>query len=142
MWRLETDLGLWADENQTATEQYGHFIQVNKDVTAAVVPPLTRKKPLQINNDPRVVQARNKAKEKHWNYPIDTSEENRLDYEKAKREIDNTYAALLKDQLEDTIKRIEDADINGKHSQSWKLINKVTGRKSICSGQTRRRHAS
>ena len=53
------------DENQTATEQYGHFIQVNKDVTAAVVPPLTRKKPLQINNDPRVVQARNKAKEKH-----------------------------------------------------------------------------
>ena len=124
-----------ADENQTATEQYGHFIQVNKDVTAAVVPPLTRKKALQINNDPRVVQVRNKAKEKHWNYLIDTSEENRLDYEQAKREIDNTYAALLKEQLEDNIKRIEDVDINGKHGQSWKLINKVTGRKASVQGK-------
>ena len=124
-----------ADENQTATEQYGHFIQVNKDVTAAVVPPLTRKKPLQINKDPRLVQARNKAKEKHWNYLIDTSEENRLDYEQAKREIDNTYAALLKEQLEDKIKRIEDTDINGKHGQSWKLINEVTGRKASIQGK-------
>ena len=124
-----------ADENQTATEQYGHFIQVNKDVTAAVVPPLTRKKPLQINNDPRVVQVRNKAKEKHWNYLIDTSEENRLDYKQAKRGIDNTYAALLKEQLEDKIKRIEDADINGKHGQSWKLINEVTGRKASVQGK-------
>ena len=127
-----------ADKNQTATEQYGHFIQVNKDVTAAVVPPITRKKPLQINNDPRVVLVRNKAKEKHQNYLIDTSEENRLDYEQAKREIDNTYSALLKEQLEDKIKRIEDADINGKHGQSWKLINEVTGRKASVQGKLER----
>ena len=89
-----------------------------------------------------MVQVRNKAKEKHRNYLIDTSEGNRLDYEKAKREINNTYAALLKDQLEDKIKRIEDkikriedAYINGKHSQSWKLINEVTGRKASVQGK-------
>ena len=82
-----------------------------------------------------MVQARNKAKEKHRNYLIDTSEENRFDYEQAKREINNTYAALLKEQLEDKIKRIEDADINGKHCQSWKLINEVTGWKASVQGK-------
>ena len=82
-----------------------------------------------------MVQGRDKAKEKHWNYLIDTSDENRLDYEQAKREIDNTYAALLKEQLEDKIKRIEDTDINGKHGQSWKLINEVTGRKASVQGK-------
>ena len=124
-----------ADDSQTATELYEHFIEANEVATAELVPPATRRKSDLINKDPRVVQARSKAKVIYREYQINSTEENRIAYEEAKRDIDNSYARILEEQLDNKIKEIEQADKNCKHGLSWKLINDVTGRKTSTQGQ-------
>ena len=47
-----------ADDNQTATERYEHFIVANQEVTQELVPEVAGRKSGLLNKHPRVVQAR------------------------------------------------------------------------------------
>ena len=47
----------------------------------------------------------------------------------------NLHATILEEQLDDKIKKIEQADKNSKHGLSWPLINEVSGRKTSAQGQ-------
>ena len=133
---VRNKFNMLADDSQTATELYEHFIEANEVATAELVPPATRRKSDLINKDPRVVQARSKAKVIYREYQINSTEENRIAYEEAKRDIDNSYARILEEQLDNKIKEIEQANKNCKHGLSWKLINDVTGRKNIYARST------
>ncbi len=123
------------EDSLTATERYENFIMANQEATADLIPPVTRSKADLINKDPRIVQAREKSRSLYRKYQLDPTEDNRLSFEDAKRNIDNSYANILGEQLEEKINEIEQADKNSKHGLSWKLINEVTGRKTSVQGQ-------
>ncbi len=41
-----------ANDTQSATEQYDHFVEANRETTKDIVPPVSRKKSDIINKDP------------------------------------------------------------------------------------------
>ncbi len=118
-----------ANDNQSATEKYEHFIVANQEVTQELVPELPGRKSELLNKHPRVVQAREKSRAVYRKYQPDPTEENRLSFEDAKREIDNSYAIILEEQLEGKIKEIEQADKTVSMASAGNLLMKsVAGR--------------
>ena len=49
--------------------------------------------------------------------------------EGCKQNFQHTYKEIEEQELEELIRKVEDADEKSRHGESWKLINKITGRK-------------
>ena len=59
----------------------------------------------------------------------------------AKQKFQHTYKEIEEQELEEMIRKVEEADEQSRHGESWKLINKITGRKDgkqgIIKGKTK-----
>ena len=66
--------------------------------------------------------AREKVKATSRTYQQITSEDNRLDQEQAKKELEVAYNKVTKEMLCKKIKEVETAHINSQHGLAWKLV--------------------
>ena len=107
---------------ETATECYQRFIDANREVTELLIPKVKKVKKAQPSEDPRVGAAREKVKATSRTYQQITSEDNRLDQEQAKKELEVAYNKVTKEMLCKKIKEVETAHINSQHGLAWKLV--------------------
>ena len=65
-------------------------------------------------------------------------EENRLIYNQAKANLNmlkEAYNCVIEEHLSSQLRKVEEANVNCKHGESWSLINEITGRRSSAGGQ-------
>ncbi|XP_015753298.1 PREDICTED: uncharacterized protein LOC107333054 [Acropora digitifera] len=120
---------------ETATECYQRFIDANREVTELLIPKVKKVQKAQPSEDPRVGAAREKVKATSRTYQQITSEDNRLDQEQAKKELEVAYNKVTKEMLRKKIKEVETAHINRQHGLAWKLVNDISGRRETQKGQ-------
>ncbi|XP_072037323.1 uncharacterized protein [Amphiura filiformis] len=105
------------DINENATERYERFISATAEATEKIIP--------QDRTSRRLMRHNQEC----------TTEDNRLSYNQAKSDLAGAYNQAIEDDLNIKLREVEMAHDNCKHSQSWRLINDITGRKSSMRGQ-------
>ncbi len=70
--------------------------------------------------------------EKGSKYHQTTSDNNRYEYEQAKKELEEAYNTIAEEEQRYKISLIEVSHVNSQHSQAWKLVNEihVSGRRT------------
>ena len=121
--------------DESSTERYQRFINSYNQAAKTILPTTSRKKSYQVSTDQRDVDARKKTKAAFDSYHVNTSENNRLGYEQAKKELEMACDNVTEENLSNKVKEIEESNINCKHSNSWNLINSIIGRKTSMKGQ-------
>ena len=87
------------------------------------------------SSDARVSKAREETKKAYEINQQDTMNENRLKYNQAKANVQETYNCITEEHLCSQLRKVEEAHVNCKHGESWSLINEITGRRSSAGGQ-------
>ncbi|XP_072017053.1 uncharacterized protein [Amphiura filiformis] len=123
------------DINENATERYERFISATAEATEKIIPVRKKIRKACFSSDHRVTTARQKIKKTYETYQECTTEDNRLSNNQAKSELAGAYNQAIEDDLNIKLREVEMAHDNCKHSQSWRLINDITGRKSSMKGQ-------
>ena len=123
------------DQNETATEKYDRFIKATQEATEEVIPTKEKGKRAKFSSDPRVVTARENIKGAYNKYEQATSDECRIKYKEAKKDLEEVYNTVMEEDLTTKLNDVESAHINSKHGKSWRLINDITGRKASRTGQ-------
>lgn len=121
-------------ESQNATEDYECFIQANKEATAQSIPKKQSRKKKRLSADPRIVSAREKVNNAFKTYSISQTNEHHELLQQEKRALQDAYDKIHEEELSSFIRKVETADTNSKHGQSWRLINEITGRKNTKQG--------
>ncbi len=84
----------------------------------------------QTSSDPRVKAARTKAEQAGRRCHQASSENNRYEYEQAKKELEETYNIIAEEDLRYKISRIEESHVSSQHGKAWKLVNDISGRRT------------
>ena len=121
-------------ENESETEAYEHFIQANKEVAKEIIPQRKRTKRKRNSDDARVQNARKDVQHMFSKYQNHQSSTNQESLQKAKTKLQEAYDTVTEEELSEMIRKVEVADENSSHGQSWRLINTITGRKAAKKG--------
>ena len=87
-----------------------------------------------MTKDPRVITARKEVEKAYKKFTIKSNIEEQRNLNEKKHNLLNTYSDIQEEQLDDMIKKVEEADNRNKHGEGWKLINSITGRKTTKQG--------
>ena len=110
-----------------ATSLYENFVNANDETSNLLIPKKEKLKIKIISEDTRIIYARDKVNVAFSIYsktPTDSNQDT-LRHAKLQSEYDN----IESEELDRNIQGIEQANKLSKHAASWKLINKITGRK-------------
>ena len=118
----------------TATENYASFIKAHNEATSEHIPHKQPKKRKRISEDPRIDAARKAVNSSFEKYASTSSNEDHAILQHNKSLLQNTYNTMQEEELGEMIRKVETADANSKHGQSWRLINEITGRKNAKRG--------
>ena len=132
--------GLCTEEGD-ATEKYEKLIQANSETAEMIIPKRAKMKTTQTSKHPKIEDARKEAQEAFRNYQkqLDTVSEDK--WKRSKLKVQTMYREIEEEELDSLIQEVEQADDKSKHGESWKLINKISGRKigrqGILKGKTK-----
>ena len=121
-------------EEGSATEKYDHFIEANREAAKEILPQRKKLKKKSASGDTRVQAARNLVQIAYNEYQTDPSYPNQDKLQGEKQKLQEAYDAVNEDKLSEMVKQVEESDETRTHSESWKLINSITGRKSAKTG--------
>ena len=116
--------------NEDATESYAHLITANKETAKELLPKKNKVKKTRLSDDVRVNTARQKTEKAACSYINKPTELNHEELQKCKVELQNAYDIIEGEELDKMIREVESTNAESKHRESWKLINKITGRKT------------
>ena len=117
------------NENDDATAIDDKFIQANTEVSEELIEKKKKVKGNSTSKHPRIVAAREEVQESFANYQRNPNRRREKLWKDSKQRFQETYKEIEEEELEEMIKKVEEADEKSKHGESWKLINKITGRK-------------
>ena len=123
------------DESTDATQKYGNLVIANNETAEEMIPAKKLQKRRVESTDPRIVNARNNVNNAFIKYLEDTSEQNQLNLQIEKNTLKMAYEKIFEEDLENSIRKVENADLRAQHKESWKLINKISGRKATKKGK-------
>ena len=122
---------LMVDRNPgTASEKYECFISANKTAMDKVVPKKVQGKRRAFSKHPDVIRAREEVEKAYKQIIKDTSESNRHELNLAKQGLRSAYDQLQEKELAEQIRGVQGSWGDQQHREAWKLINKVSGRKT------------
>ena len=121
-------------EEETINQQYDRFIQANKETAEELIPKIERNKKSTISNDPKVIEARNDVQSAFKNYIAKNDHESHVLLQKRKNELQQIYLKLQETELNNLVSKVEHANRQSKMKESWRLINRITNRKSTKQG--------
>ena len=123
------------DPSNTPTERYDNLIAANNHAAEKLLPKKKRNRRSRISNDPRISTARQKVQEAFAEYSEDQNKVNQSKLQQEKNDLQTVYDAITHEELEEMIRKVENAGEVSKHGESWKLINEISGRKTAKKGQ-------
>ena len=117
-------------DQDTVTERYQHFIDANNETAEKLIP--KKKKVLKniMAEDLDVEKARKEVKNAYNAYEKRPSRSKQKELQKRKECLQKAYLEVEAKELDEMIRQVETADNQRRHGESWKLINKITGRKA------------
>ena len=118
------------NEEDDATVRYGKFIQSNMEAAELHIPKAKKNKEASLSNDPSIIKARKKLQTAFSNYQIRPNERNERIWKDSKSEMKNVYNEIQEKELEMMVRKVESTDDRGRHGESWKLIDRISGRKN------------
>ena len=86
------------------------------------------------STDPRIEKARKGVQNASNAYNKNPTERNHEKLHTAKIKLQEKYNLVTEEELEKAMRSLEIADEKSRHSESWKLINLITGRKTAKKG--------
>ena len=125
---------------ETVTEKYGKFIKANSVTAAELNPEIRKKRKPKHSDDHRVMQAREKVQQALQKYLQRLEEDDRVELEKYKTDLNSVYNTLKEEELNIKLSEIEVARRNNNHRVSCQLINKLCGRRTTRKGQLKAKH--
>ena len=120
---------------ETATEKYGRFIKANSETATELIPEVRKKRKLKHSDDHRFMQVRKKVQQALQKYLQRSEEDDRVELETYKRDLNSVYNLLKEEELNIKLSEIEVARRNNNHRVSWQLINELCGRRITKRGQ-------
>ena len=84
-------------------------------------------KRIRASKNPVVVEAREKVNTAFKQYQENPKEDYQTKLQAAKENLQTAYNDIKEKELEGMIKKVEEADSNSQHGESWKLINEISG---------------
>ena len=120
--------------NESATDNYDHFIQSFNESAEEHIPKKKRAKQKRLSDDIRVQNARKDVQCVFAMYQNDPNNDNQENLRSAKAKLQEAYDAVTEEELSTMINRVHAANSSNQHGESWKLINKITGRKAAKRG--------
>ena len=120
--------------NENATEKYGKFIEANAETAEQLLPRKKRTKPSIISNDQRIVEARSRVQLAFANIQLLSSQENQQKLKECKNNFKSAYDVVMEEVFEKDIREVEAANSTNNSRESWKLINRISGRKTTKQG--------
>ena len=116
-------------EDEDATSRYDKFIQANAEATEKLIPKKKKGKGSNTSEHPIIEAARKDVQETFAKYQIKPTRRREEDWKNSKRKFQAAYKEIEEQELDDLIKQVGNADDQSRHGESWKLINKISGRK-------------
>ena len=128
-------------EEGDATENYEKLIQANTEAAELLVPKKEKLKRSQTSNHPKIEDARKEAQEAFRKYQSQSDTESEEKWKRSKQKVQTVYREIEEEELDSLIREVEQADDKSRHGESWKLINRISGRKigrqGILKGKTK-----
>ena len=122
------------EENETATEKYEHLIKANEETAKQLLPNKTKRKRTQYAKDKRVIAARQTVDEVYEQYEQDPSNVHYSKLTSAKANLEKAYNTAAEEDLTNLITKVEGTHSSHQHSESWKLIDEISNRKTAKKG--------
>ena len=113
----------------SATYLYGNFVKANDETSNLLIPKKEKLKIKIISEDTRIIDARDKVSVAFSIYSKTPTDSNQDTLRHAKQKLQSDYDNIESEELDRDIQGIEQANNPSKHAASWKLINKINGRK-------------
>ena len=117
------------DCDGSATSLYENFVKANDETSNLLIPKKEKLKIKIISEDTRIIDARDKVNVAFSIYSKTPTDSNQDTLRHAKQKLQSEYDNIESEELDRDIQGIEQANKLSKHAASWKLINKITGRK-------------
>ena len=99
------------------------------------VPLRPKRKSVRTSANPQVVAARRKAEEAHETWDREATEDNKVLWKEALRQLYETYDQVKEQELQEKTKTIEEAFGAHQYGEAWKVVNEISGRKRAKEGQ-------
>ena len=129
--RIKNRFESLCNSNETISETYNNLINANKETAKELIPSKQKSKKKRIAKDMRVVEARQKVEEASIVYFREPSDENRESMQQHKDGLRQIYDEIQEEELDKLLAKVESANEEAKHKESWRLINEITGPKTI-----------
>ena len=121
-------------DEETITESYEKFIQASNEATKLLIPKKVKSKQKNISMDLRITEARKRTNKSIKTFVDNPSDENRDKMNVDKKQLNQIYDKVKEEQFEKVINDLDEHSKNARPKQCWKLINQLSGRKSIKQG--------
>ena len=115
-------------------------IRANKEAAEKIIPVKKRAHKAHYSSDPRILRARANIRDAYDTYQKSTTDDGREGYKAAKKCLEETYNQVIEEDMSNKIQEVIAAHANSKYGLSWRLINDITGRKSIGERSAEGRH--
>ena len=116
-------------------KDYQNLIDANNEVAEELIPSMKSKKRKIKSNDIRISKAREEVNSAFNSYHTEATDENHLLLQSEKDNLKKAYNIVFEEELENNIRKVENADAKSQHKESWRLINQISGRKTIKKGK-------
>lgn len=126
------ELNIETDDNVTNT--YQNFIKANEEAASNLLSIKKQSKRKNTANDHRIQSARQNVKDAFVTFEANTSINNHTVLQQEKDKLKTTYDEVFEEELDGMITQVEEANSRMQHAESWKLINKISGRKTTKKG--------
>jgi len=123
-----------SDKVDDISEKYEKFVQANAETAVELIPVKKKMKGYKMTDDPRIVQARKEVQESFLSYQQHCDNATLTELHNAKEALQQVYSGIEEERLNTLVGEVENAETQHKHSESWKLINNITGRKKVKQG--------
>ena len=130
------------NDDMAVTSKYQAFMTANEEATKELIPHKRKTRKKISANDPRICEARQNVNSAFSSYQHNPTKDAHIALQTEKQNLQNEYDCVYQEDLDNIIRRVEDADIRSQHGMSWKLINQISGRKSTKKGKLKGATAS
>ena len=122
------------EEEPPVTKLYSKLIETNNETANELLPTRQKDKIVRSENDPQVSAARINVKNAFANYQRSPTDENEENLQSENRKLLEAYVNAEANVVSSLVDKVENADIKGQHAESWRFINKLSGRKTTRKG--------
>ena len=122
-------------EEDSNGERYEKFVAANKVAMEMHVPQKPKKKAERRSAHPRVIEARQEAKDAQSTWEANQSDDNHEAWKQALNKLYEVYDQVSEEELESHIRNIEATHGAQQYGEAWRTVNQITGRKTSKEGQ-------